>query len=201
MNLYPRKRQLEMLALHPHLLHRPFWDVAPMALLQNPFSRRQLPREVSQLLKNGQEICQLAVMFSELQDLVAVPRGDRTATLHEQAAACLQRGWPRCAFEQPQAFPADAPLKLLGAYVGFVAAVTRAGPSVRWAQTYPTKLELWLVAGPDVVEVAFYYGPGDTPLRARVLATTSRKLAWVVFDVLLEMERFSVSDETESEGL
>ena len=200
MNLYPSKPQLELLALHPHLLHRPFWDVAPMPLLQNPFSRLRVPWEVFRMLEDGQEICQLATIYSHLRELIAVPRGDKTATLREQAAACLQRGWPRFAFEQPQAFPGDAPLELLGAYVGFVEAVTRAGLSVRWAHLRPTRLELWLAAGPDVVEAALYFGPNGTPLRARVLETTSRKLARVVFDVLLEMERFSVSDETEFEG-
>ncbi|WP_345122589.1 hypothetical protein [Hymenobacter antarcticus] len=186
--------------MRPELLHRPFWDVAPLPLLQNPFSRLKVPWEVFRLLEDGQEICQLATIFSELREFVAVPHDDQTATLHEQAAACLQCGWPRFAFEQPQAFPADAPLEVLGAYVGFVQAATRAGLAVRWAQPRPARLELWLVAGPDLVEVAFYFGPGDTPLRARVLETTSRKLAWVVFDLLLEMERFSVSDESGFEG-
>ncbi|MCC2545482.1 hypothetical protein LJY25_03430 [Hymenobacter sp. BT175] len=145
---YPNEEDLEMLALFPELLNRPFGAIAPLS------GRIGLSTN-------------------------ARVRPNKAVTASDEEAA----GQP------PHEFPANTPIRLMGAYVAFLEAATRQGLSVASVSRLGARLYVWLEDGEEMAQVSFDPEFGDTPVLAEVLQATTRPMADTTFELLRSLQK------------
>jgi|GEM_PF-4225017 len=164
MNLYPSQQALDALAQFPNLVHRPLWAAAPLP-----------PRKSSKTGPSG------APPENRAQ---SASTGTPMPT-----EASVGSEWLPMEDTINSEFPADTPLELVGAYLAFLKAANRRGWSVVGTRLRPVELTLWLAAGEERAEVAFYYGPRGSALLARVVHASGEEVAATAFTLLQALVR------------